>query len=56
MTQPAARRASARATPARKTPTAPASQAAEALAAIYATTPVKALCTDRGSPSETSLR
>lgn len=33
MTQPAARRASARATPARKTPTAPASQAAEAIAA-----------------------
>lgn len=33
MTQPAARRASSRATPARKTPTAPASQAAEALAA-----------------------
>ncbi len=33
MTQPAARRASSRATPARKTPTAPASQAAEAIAA-----------------------
>ncbi|WP_049279489.1 phosphoenolpyruvate carboxylase, partial [Ralstonia solanacearum] len=33
MTQPAARRASSRATPARKTPTATASQATEALAA-----------------------